>query len=84
MSFCEATAEKIKTGGLITLSRLRRSVQNCRIGQKKPARVIKRARLANGYLVMAKLNRQMAEECLVADNGALTSGVENLTECEIK
>ena len=76
--------EKIGTGGLITLSQLRRSVLYCKIGRKRLSSVKKRARLAHGYRVMAALNAKMAEESVSSDNEALAAGEQKLTECETK
>ncbi len=45
-------------------------------------RVITNLKLAGGYRLMARINRQISEESIFAENDALAEGELNLTECE--
>lgn len=79
--------KKLKTGGLITLSQLRRGTGGkirCNAGRKTFDAVCVKMSLLRGYREMGKLNAEIAEECLPADNEALSTGEHILTECEQK
>ncbi len=66
------------------MSRLRRSVLHCRIGQKRLSSAKNSARLAYGYRVMGAINREIAEKSVASDNETLASAEQKLTECEAK
>jgi hypothetical protein len=67
------------------LSQLRRGAAFlCRADGKTLLRVRLGVSLMRGYRVTGKINLAAAEECLPADNEALSVGEQNLTECEQK
>ncbi len=86
--------ENLKTGGLITLSQLKkagsrlvlnRGRENVRtvLCLVRKYRKINRCRsLKKGYEEMAFVNLSLAEMCFDADNEALRRYEEKLTECE--
>jgi predicted kinase len=45
-------------------------------------KAITNIKLAGGYREMAKINRQISEESIYAENDALAEGELSLTECE--
>lgn len=69
------------------MSQLRRCASgavHCSAGEKTLKAVRVKVCLMRGYRAAGRLNIAIAEECVPADNEALSVGEQKLTECEQK
>lgn len=66
------------------LRRCARGAVHCGAGRKTLKAVRVRVSLMRGYRAAGRMNIAIAEECVLADNEALSAGEQKLTECEQK